>query len=207
MFKKTWLFRLLMVIVMLAGLAGPVVAPVVASRLHPRLVLAAVTAPTERVQVIVQKADRSQTAEALTAQLGGTIIRDLSLVNGFSAEMTAAAAQRLAQSSSVRWVSPDGAMRSTGIEDTYTLTSWATSLSGAAFTDAALADSPLGPNGTFAATGRGQGSVAGLSVEATGGTTVSMVELVLVGYATHNGKAGRQGFGEPDLRRQDQQVE
>jgi serine protease AprX len=77
----------------------------------------AAESPEQSVSVIVQKAGISNQAEALVAQLGGTVTQDLRLINAFVAEMTAGAARQLAASPSVRWVSLDAPMQSSAVSD------------------------------------------------------------------------------------------
>ena len=47
------------------------------------------------------------------AELGGKVTKDLSIINAFSAEMTASSALDLARSEAVRWISLDAVMTST----------------------------------------------------------------------------------------------
>lgn len=80
---------------------------------HPLLVQVGKTNPEEVVGVIVQKADQGRGAEELTRALGGIISRELSIINAFTAQMTAHSALVLAASPSVRWVSLDSPVTST----------------------------------------------------------------------------------------------
>jgi serine protease AprX len=117
--QKGKLFNLIMALLLVAGLIGysapkPVNA---ASRLHSVLAEMASQNPAQTVRIIVQKADETSNAEQKVAQLGGQVIRDLSIINAFSAEMTAEAAVELARSGSVRWVSLDAPVRESGGPD------------------------------------------------------------------------------------------
>ncbi len=67
--------------------------------------------PTKMVGVIVQKAGAGSAAEELAASLGGKVTADLSIINGFAAEMSAGAARELSTSPAVRWVSLDAPVR------------------------------------------------------------------------------------------------
>ena len=82
-------------------------------RAHPLLLQMAEQSPAQTVSVIVQKADRSSQAEALTEKLGGKVTHDLHIINAFAAEMNAVTVLELATSPAVSWVSLDAAMKST----------------------------------------------------------------------------------------------
>jgi serine protease AprX len=98
---------LLAVALLFSGL-GSFATPAPAASLHPLLARLAVAQPHTNVAVIVQRADTSDAAQHWVARLGGRVTRDLSIINAFSARMTAGAARDLAASGTVRWVSPDG---------------------------------------------------------------------------------------------------
>ncbi len=108
--------NLLLTLALALGLLGPVSMPTVAqaANLHPLLAQIAAESPEQAVAVIVQKAGASDRAEKLAARLGGTVTKDLHIINAFVAEMTAGAARQLAASPAVRWVSMDGPVESTG---------------------------------------------------------------------------------------------
>ncbi len=85
------------------------VAPAQNTQAHasPILLRLATEQPTERVGVIVQTFPKSvAVAEELT-RLGGTIIRELPIINGFSATLEAHSIPILARHQGVRWISPD----------------------------------------------------------------------------------------------------
>jgi serine protease AprX len=67
--------------------------------------------------VIVQKVAGTTGTEEQVAALGGKVTIDLHIINAFAAEMTTAAAVKLAQSESVRWVSLDEKMESSTCAD------------------------------------------------------------------------------------------
>jgi len=106
------LIQLLLAGALLIGVTGPA-SITFAANLHPFLAQMAAVSPGQTVAVIVQKADTSQAAEQRVAQLGGTVTKDLGLINAFAAEMTARDAAQLASSSGVRWISLDAPMAST----------------------------------------------------------------------------------------------
>jgi serine protease AprX len=105
----------LIVLVLLAGLVGSAGLTTGAgqAKAHPLLLQLAAQAPAQIVSVIVRKAGSAQQAEALAKRLGGRVTIDLSIIHAFAAEMSASAAQKLAASPLVRWVSPDAAMENT----------------------------------------------------------------------------------------------
>ena len=73
--------------------------------------------PSQQLEVIVQKVGISQQAESYVVQLGGTVIKDLPMINAFSAEITAEGAIQLANLPFVRWISVDAPMVKTNCED------------------------------------------------------------------------------------------
>ena len=72
----------------------------------------AIEKPGALADVIVQKVAGTTGTEERVAALGGKVTADLHIINAFAAEMTTAAAVKLAQSESVRWVSLDEKMES-----------------------------------------------------------------------------------------------
>ena len=104
--------QLLIITALLVALLAPSAAagPVSAAKAHPQLQALAARQPGSSVEVIVQKTGSDHSAETLVAQLGGKVLRDLSIINAFSAQMSAENALILANSASVRWVSPDAAV-------------------------------------------------------------------------------------------------
>jgi hypothetical protein len=65
------------------------------------------TRPDEVVSVIVQKAIIDSNLEEWVARLGGTVTRDLPIINAFAAELPAQVVLELAKAEGVRWVSLD----------------------------------------------------------------------------------------------------
>lgn len=110
------IFNLIMALFLATGLIGSFAPPTVnaASRLHPALAEIASQTPDQAVRVIVQKADKITDAEQRVAQLGGTVIRDLAIINAFAADMSAEAAVELSKTGSVRWVSLDAPVEKSG---------------------------------------------------------------------------------------------
>ncbi len=85
------------------------------ANVQPALLALAAGQPDASVTVIVQKADESGQAEARTAELDGVIAQDLSIINAFTAEMSAQTAVTLAQDASVNWVSLDSTLISASV--------------------------------------------------------------------------------------------
>jgi serine protease AprX len=83
-------------------------------RAQPALAYLASSSPTHPVRVIVQKAAGASDAEQEVVRLGGRVIRDLSIIHAFVAEMTVDAALKLSQMDEVRWVSLDAAFTDSG---------------------------------------------------------------------------------------------
>ena len=93
------------------GSAGVAAAPL--PSLSPALADAAARTPGKRVEVIVQMTAGTKRAAAapLVRSLGGTVTRDLHIINAVVATLPAAGARELAARAEVRAVSPNGAMK------------------------------------------------------------------------------------------------
>jgi serine protease AprX len=112
--RFNFIYRVTLVLALLAAMMWPAT-PSTAfplAHLHPLVAKLAVESPERTVAVIVQKAETSNRAEELVAQLGGTVTQSLRIINAFVAEMQAGAALELAASPTVRWVSLDASTRS-----------------------------------------------------------------------------------------------
>jgi serine protease AprX len=107
----TFLLGLLLVITLL----GPAVPPSDYMSLKAQPVLAQIVAtdPHQRVSVIVQKVSGAADIGKQVHQLGGTITRDLGIINAFSVEIPAGAIIELVRLPEVRWISLDAPMLST----------------------------------------------------------------------------------------------
>jgi serine protease AprX len=166
------------------GLLGPTSLPETAgaANLHPLLARLAVEQPDQMVSVIVQKVANNADAEALVAALGGVVTKDLTIINAFAAQLTAAAARELAQHRSVNWVSldapvvqsggPDGTVSTTALLNTYNAAIgadrlWAEGYQGSSVT-VAVVDSGIADLNDFKQSYGGNG---GLRIQ----TTVSIV--------------------------------
>ena len=92
---KQWnamMIAVLIISLLIVGCSAP--APAV----QPELLALAEQNPDSYVRVIIQKRSASDAAEKLVADLGGVVVRDLNLINSFSAEVPASAVVQLAES-------------------------------------------------------------------------------------------------------------
>ena len=108
------------VLVLLALIAFlPVTTPVsaVPAKAQSILLEMASTQPDTAVSVIVQKTAKEARVENLVARLGGKITVDLSIINGFAAELQAKDIPILAQADEVRGVSLDAPVKQTDCSD------------------------------------------------------------------------------------------
>ncbi|HJR79102.1 MAG TPA: S8 family peptidase [Anaerolineales bacterium] len=115
---KTKRYRLLHALVglfLILGLFGPVLPSSygMVLKAQPVLVQMATSNPDQILSVIVQKTRGATDLEKRVYKLGGTVTKDLGIINAFAAEMSARAAMELAYSYQVHWVSLDAAMIST----------------------------------------------------------------------------------------------
>ncbi len=97
-----------------------------AARVQPILLQMAAQHPESRVGVIVQKQASNGNPESLVARLGGTVTKNLSIINAFAAQLPAKAVPELAKADGVRWVSLDAAVAQS--TNTEVFTTWATDL-------------------------------------------------------------------------------
>lgn len=102
---------------LLVLLSMPMPPPSLAARAQPDLLALAAQQPDAALSVIVQKTAPGQSVEAQVAKLGGTVTKDLHIINAFAADMPAGAAVELAKADGVRWVSLDAPMVKTGGPD------------------------------------------------------------------------------------------
>ena len=192
--RKITQWSTLVIFVMLASLllAGCAIPATMYSSVQPELLALAAEHPESFVRVIVQKRSPGNAAEQLVTDLGGIIVRDLSLINGFAAELPAAAVSQLAGADSIRWVSLDAPMESAQVDQgatVQTFTSWSSALGErgwSIFYDAdKLVDSAPGPNGTFSVAYQDSWAYAGSFVPliTSSQRAITKVEVVLHGFA------------------------
>jgi hypothetical protein len=93
-------------------------------RVQPVLLELAARSPDAIAAIIVQKWSQDTSVENTVASLGGTVTKDLHIIDALGAELPARAVPELARSKNVRWISMDAPMEST-TEDPVFIT-WAT---------------------------------------------------------------------------------
>jgi serine protease AprX len=86
------------------------------AKAQPELLQLAQERPQDSFEVIVQEAGGNG-AEAVVRDLGGTILRDLKIINAFTASVQGSDVVDLASSPSVRWVSLDAHVMSANCEE------------------------------------------------------------------------------------------
>ena len=106
-FYKSLIF--LLGVLLASTLLGPAVTPsdYMALKAQPILAQIAAADPDQRVSVIVQKVAGAVDVEKQISKLGGKVTKDLSIINAFSAELSAGAVIELVRLPDVRWVSLD----------------------------------------------------------------------------------------------------
>ncbi len=108
--------HLFLVLVLLSGVVGTVAMSKTdaTKNVQPALAQLVAESPQQEVRVIVQQAGETSQGQRLVEELGGTYIRELSLIRAFVAKLPAKEVTRLAQSEAVSWVSLDAPVVSTG---------------------------------------------------------------------------------------------
>ena len=111
--------NLLVVIALMLSLLIPAATPLAqqAARVQPLLLQLATQQPDQTVSVIVQKTVKDDRVEQAVGALGGTVTKDLHIINAFAAEMKAKDVAQLAKTDGVRWVSFDAPVVETGGPD------------------------------------------------------------------------------------------
>ena len=109
--------NLLVVMALVLSLVMPLAAPLAqaTARVQPLLLEMAVQQPDQMVSVIVQKTVKDDRVEQAVGALGGTITKDLHIINAFAAEMKAKDVAQLAKIDGVKWVSLDGRVTSASL--------------------------------------------------------------------------------------------
>jgi serine protease AprX len=79
-------------------------------RVQPELLSLAAHNPGASFGVIVQKLVHDGSVEQAVARMGGTVTKDLSIINAFAASVPARSVQELSTTAGVRWVSMDAAV-------------------------------------------------------------------------------------------------
>ena len=153
--------------------------------LQPQLARLAGQAPGELVSVIVQAAGDLSQAQSAVERLGGSVTKDLRIINAFAAVMRAGDALALVSSPAVGWVSLDAPVQSSADLTSARFTTWATNLGEASENRFANVEDILSPVGIDEAYGYGsnvKGAFAGFTSEYSPGTAIVQVEVVLQVY-------------------------
>lgn len=103
-------------IALLVILTAAFVQPGLKQNAQPLLLDIARQTPDKNVSVIVQKTVKDDTAiEQAITKLGGTITKDLHIINAFAAELPAKQAAFLSSNPGVRWISYDAPVEKSGL--------------------------------------------------------------------------------------------
>ena len=102
----------LVVLVLLVSALPIPSTPVRPARAQPLLLELAAQQPEEIVSIIVQKIVQDNSVEKRVVALGGKVTADLSIINGFAAELKAKDVAQLSQADGVRWISVDAPFQS-----------------------------------------------------------------------------------------------
>jgi serine protease AprX len=86
-------------------------------RLQGELVHLALQTPDQMIPVIVQKEFQDVRVENLATTLGGSVTKELTIINAFAADLSGRAIFQLAQAEGVRWVSLDAQVEKTSGPD------------------------------------------------------------------------------------------
>lgn len=101
--------RIIFLIILTIGLISPsvITTGAVKVKAHPLLIQIAGQTPEREVNVIVQKLARDKSLEHQVVRLGGSVTRELQIINAFAATLAAKDAVTIASNPTVRWVSLD----------------------------------------------------------------------------------------------------
>jgi serine protease AprX len=103
----------LLLVVVLIPTTGIVPAHGAAAYVHGSLLAAAAQSPDTSIAVIVQKTTKDRSVESAVNRLGGTITRDLHIINAIVAQLPAKNIVQLAKTPGVRAISPDAPVQKT----------------------------------------------------------------------------------------------
>src|SRR5260370_19898548 len=96
--------RLLLLLAMLLPFVASTPAANAAMRVQPELLQMAAQRPNTMVNVIVQKLGQGEGVDQMVTKLGGTVTKDLHIINAFSAEMPATPVATLGKASGARCI-------------------------------------------------------------------------------------------------------
>ena len=112
--KHNRFIQVTLIAILLMALMGSTYTVGSIAKAQPELLQLALNDPDQPVSVIVQKVGQTNSPETLVEELGGKVAGSLSIINSFYAEMDAEAAVELSRVESVRWVSLDAKVESSG---------------------------------------------------------------------------------------------
>ena len=189
-YRKTFTLFIAALIMVATALLPASARTQTSARVHPLILQLAAQAPNETIEVIVQKRDKSVDAETVVQQLGGIVTKDLHIINGFAARLTAQAAQQLGTHASINWVSPDAAVQQATVQqaggpNNAKFTTWTTKIGTVmpnGFSNANNVLSPVGKNGTYGSGGKVKGAFGGFMPEYTPGLSITKLEVALRFY-------------------------
>ena len=189
-YRKTFTLFIAALIMVATALLPASARTQTSARVHPLILQLAAQAPNETIEVIVQKRDKSVDAETVVQQLGGIVTKDLHIINGFAARLTAQAAQRLGTHASINWVSPDAAVQQATVQqaggpNNAKFTTWTTKIGTVmpnGFSNANNVLSPVGKNGIYGSGGKVKGAFGGFMPEYTPGLSITKLEVALRFY-------------------------
>ncbi len=110
------ILQVCLILILTLGLLTPVVmtASPTPPRMNELLAQMVAEAPGQTIRVIVQRADDTDLAERFLEKLGGSVLKNLPLINAFAAQLPAKTVPQLAVMASVNWVSLDAPVKPTG---------------------------------------------------------------------------------------------
>jgi len=112
--KQNRIFIFALIVMTLVTLTGSNHTVGSTAKAQPELIQLAQNRPGQMVFVIVQKVGAANSPETQVRKLGGAVAGDLNIINAFYAELTAEAAVEVSRAESVRWVSLDAKINTSG---------------------------------------------------------------------------------------------
>ena len=162
--------------------------PTAAGNTQPQLARIAAQKPDSLVSVIVQMTDKGAHVEGAVKSLGGSVTKDLHIINAFAASIPGKAVEKLAATPGVRWISLDAPVAQSTVDSVFT--TWSNKLGNSVSTNFSngsnIVDSAQGANGTYGSGSNVRGAFAGFEPEVAPGTSISKVEVALQAYVANN---------------------
>jgi serine protease AprX len=122
MSKTAKKIQIMLVFILIASLLAPMIGlgvasfagPVRMAAIQPALAQVAAASPEEQQRVLVYKSGEGDRAERFVEQLDGQVLKDLSLINAFAAQLPGEAVEQLAGLDAVSRIALDAPVISTG---------------------------------------------------------------------------------------------